>query len=80
MDVNAQTGKEKVEVIDIPQVKKKVKSKSKSKPKSKWVPICKIGSAYDFDEDKGLYSESMSKIEIQQEVHTKVVRAIIVKD
>jgi len=68
------------ELVDMPQIEKKAKSKSKSKPKPKWVPICKIGGAYDFDEKTGLYSESMNKIEIQQEIHSKVVRAVIIKD
>lgn len=54
----------------------KPKAKSKSKPKPKWVPICKIASAYDFDEEKGIYVESMNKVELQQEVHTKTIRTV----
>ena len=73
------TKDEEKEVKEKPQKASKAR-KSKSKPKPKWVPICKIGSAYDFDEDRDIYSESMSKIEIQQEVHSKVVRAVIIKD
>ena len=59
--------------------KKKTKAKKKAPTMSKWVPILRV-PGYDFDEATGEFGESSQIIELQQEVHSKRIRAIVVPD
>jgi hypothetical protein len=52
--------------------------KKTTKKEAKWVPICKIASAYDFNEETGMYEQSMSPIELFQNDQTKEIVAKVI--
>ena len=78
MDLTAGLGKS-VEVDKLKAKPKKKASKKKRPTMSKWVPILRV-PGYDFDEATGEFGESSQIIELQQEVHSKRIRAIVVPD
>ena len=58
---------------------KKKASKKKRPTMSKWVPILRV-PAYDFDEATGKFLDSVQVVELQQEAHSKRIKAVVVPD
>ena len=84
--MNAKTGAGKFVETDnvkefnlIPPAKKKAKAKKKVPTMSKWVPILRV-AAYDFDEASGKFLDSSQIVELQQEAHSKKIKAVVVPD
>ena len=60
-------------------VKAKKASKKKASTMSKWVPILRV-AAYDFDEASGEFLDSSQIVELQQETHSKRIKAVVIPD
>lgn len=44
---------------------------------AEWRPICRVSGAYDYDEDRKAWYDTMRTLEIRQNIKTGVVKAFV---